>query len=220
MSAAQTVPAHLPAHSASASTADAMTPRLDRLGRAVEREASGRGLEIEYLGVEELFARARLYGEAAAQWVVTPAAADPMVQNGLPIPATQQRRLEALVENGMDFPHLYLAHELARNAPDRTAKPSFSTHRTLTDTELKHLLVRPEAPVAVYKAAKRVDTVARTVGRGLGFAAVGAGIVMAAPLLLVGSGLDPAVLGALTLPGTGHKPGTRAAWFLLASWHW
>jgi hypothetical protein len=218
MSAAQPAPAHPPAHSAS--TGDAITPRLDRLGRAVEREASARGLDVEYLGVEELFARPRLYGEATAPWVVTPAAADPMVQDGLPIPAAQQRRLEALVENGMDFPHLYLAHELARNAPDRTAKPSFATHRTLSDAELKRMLVRPEAPAAVHKTAKRVDAVARTVGRGIGLAAVGAGMVMAAPLLLIGSGLDPAVLGALTLPGTGHKPGTPAAWLLLARWDW
>ena len=220
MTAAQPALAPVPGKPLSNSTGEATKQRLDRLGRAVEREASARGLDVEFLGVEELFASPRLYGEGGAPWVVTPAAGDPMVQDRLPIPAAQQRRLQALVENGMDFPHLYVAHELAKSGPAHAAKPDFATYRTLSDTELKDMLVKPEAPAAAHKTAKRLDAVARTVGRGIGLAAVGAGMVMAAPLLLLGAGLDPAILGALTLPGTGHKPGTPAAWFLLAHWDW
>jgi hypothetical protein len=210
----------VPARSMSPSPGDGSKPHLERLGRAVQREATNRGLDVEFLGVEELFDQPRLYGEAPSQWVVTPAGVDPMVHDGLPIPAAQRRQLEEVVKTGMDFPHLYLAHELTKKDSGRAAKPDFATYRTLTADELKPLLVRPEAPAAARQTAQRVDSIARTAGRGIGMAAIGAGMLMAAPLLLAGAGLDPVVLGALTLPGGAHTPGTPAAWFLLARWDW
>ena len=220
MTVAQPALARVPSHPLPLPSGDAGNPHLERVGRAIERQASVHGLDIEFLGVEELFAQPRLYGEGASPWVLTPAAIDPMVQDGLPIPAAQRRQLEAVVKTGMDFRHLYLAHELAKNESGRDAKPDFATYRTLTADELKPLLVRPEAPAAAHRTAQRVDSIARTAGRGIGMAAIGAGMIMAAPLLLAGTGLDPAVLGAVTLPGAGHEPGTPAAWFLLARWDW
>jgi hypothetical protein len=220
MTAAQPALAPVPATSPSVSTKDASKPRLERLGRGVERTASTRGLEVEFLGVEELFSEARLYGEAMAPWVVTPAAADPIVKSGLPIPAAQRSQLKAVVETGMDFPHLYLAHELGKEQARRTRKPDFGTYRALTAAELEQLVVKPEAPSATRRTAHRFDTAARKLGRGAGIAAAGMGMAIAAPLLLAGAGLDPAILGALTLPGAGHAAGTPAAWFLLARWDW
>lgn len=220
MTAAQPALAPLPATSPSVSTEAASKPRLERLGRAVERTASTRGLEVEFLGVEELFTQPRVYGEGTAPWVVTPAVADPMVRGGLPIPAAQRRQLKAAVHSGMDFPYLYLAHELGQDEAHGAARPDFATYRTLTPAELEQMLVKPDAPAAARRTARRIDAVARTVGRGAGVAAAGVGMAMAAPLLLAGAGLDPAILGALTLPGAGYAAGTPAAWFLLARWDW
>ena len=197
-----------------------LQPQLEELGGAVERHAADRGLEVEFLGVEPLFSQPRIYGEGTSPWVLCPAAADPLIQAGLPIPAVQRRRLDAIVKAGMDFPHLYLAHEVTEGRSHLRERPSFEHCRTLTEDETKRLIVRPDAPAATRKSAKRVDQVARGVGRGIGLAATGAAIAVAAPLALLADGLDPAVLGVLTLPGSGHKPGTPAAWFLLARWDW
>lgn len=194
--------------------------QLERLGQAVERHAEGQGAHLEFLGVEALFDVPRLYGEGASPWVLCPAAADPLVRAGLPIPAAQRRQLDRIVNAGMDFPHLYLAHEVARDRSRLTGRPDFAHCRTLTADEARRLIVRPNAPASTRNTAKRVDRIARSVGRGIGLTATGAATALVAPLALLADGLDPAVLGALTIPGAGATPGTPAAWFLLARWDW
>jgi hypothetical protein len=173
--------------------------------------------------VEPLFVEPRLYGEGDAPWVLCPEDRDPMVAAGLPIPDRQRGRLKALVDSGMDFRHVYLAHEVAKRADHRVGMPVLDHFRTLSDTEVKALLIRPEAPAATRRTAMRLDRMARTLGRGLAVTATATagavGALAAAPLLLA-DGLDPAVLGAVTLPNTKPGPGTPAAWFLLAHWDW
>lgn len=202
------------------STATKSHSQLERLGRAVEQHAERRGARLEFLGVEPLFDTPRIYGEGASPWVLCPAAADPLIRAGLPIPAAQQRQLDTIVNAGMDFPHLYLAHEVAGDRSRLKGRPDFAHFRTLTKEEATRLIVRPDAPVSTRKTAKRIDRIASGVGRGIGLAATGAVTALAAPLALFADGLDPAVLGTLTLTSAGYTPGTPAAWFLLARWDW
>lgn len=197
--------------------------RLEDLGVAIEEHATRRGLRVEHLGVEALHTRPRLYPHQPSPWVLCPAAHDPLVRAGLPIPARQRRHLDQLVAADMDFPHLYLAHEVPTGHPQLPTLRADEPYRTLSDAQAHQLIVRPDAPAAARKTATRLDQAARAAGRGMRLVGIGAGAVLAAPLVLLGSlgdGLDPAVLGAITLPDAGHAPGTPAAWFLLAHWDW
>ncbi len=133
--------------------------QLERLGQAVERHAEGQGAHLEFLGVEALFDVPRLYGEGASPWVLCPAAADPLVRAGLPIPAAQRRQLDRIVNAGMDFPHLYLAHEVARDRRhDRATRL-----RTLPDThrgrgKAAHRAAKRTGLDAEYREARRPDS--------------------------------------------------------------
>jgi hypothetical protein len=71
--------------------------------------------------------------------------------------------------------------------------------------------------------AAGLDQAASAVGLAAGALATGAATLLASPLFVIGSlggTVDPAILGVLTLPGTGWQPGTLAAWFLLTHWDW
>lgn len=192
------------------------SPHLEHIAAAIQRSASQRGLALEFLGLEPLFTKPRLYGEGHAPWVLCPASSDPMVAAGLPIPSRQRRQLTAFVNAGMDFRHVYLAHEIAERSVHRARRPVLDHFRTLSDLEAEQLIARPEAPAATRRTARRIDQVARACGRGL---ATTAAAVAAAPLVLL-DGLDPAVLGAVTLLEARDKPHAPAAWFLLAHWDW
>ncbi|WP_460359294.1 hypothetical protein [Mycobacterium sp. ZZG] len=198
-------------------------PKLKVLAVAVARRAARSGLNAEFLGFDPLFTQPRLYGEGDAPWVVCPAAHDPMIAEGLPIPDCQRRQLKAYVDAGMDFPHIYLAHEVAKRSAHRVGKPVLEHHRALTDSEAKQLIVRPNAPATTRKTAHRLDTAARALGRGLRATGTATAVVTAGAVaipLLMADGLDPAVLGAVTLPGANRTPTAPAAWFLLAHWDW
>lgn len=197
--------------------------RLDWLGGAVVKKASTHGLDIEYLGSGPLLSVPRLYGEGSAPWILTPAERDPMVSGRLPIPARQAATLCQLVDVGMDFPAIYLAHQLEPVPGAKPDRSAFDRHRPLSRREVEHLLGPPPAPAATRRTAARLERTAGATTRAARAVGVGVAVGVAAPFLAVGAvfeGLDPAVLGALTLPGHGYRPDTPAAWFLLAHWNW
>lgn len=200
-------------------TVPSQQTRLEALGTSIEQHAARRGLHVEHLGVEALYAHPRLYPHDPSPWVLCPAASDPLVRARLPIPARQRRQLDQLVSIGMDFPHLCLAHEVHKSHTQLPTLRGDEPFRTLTEGQVHKLIVRPDAPAATRRTATRLDQAARTTGHAMRLAGIGALSVLAAPLVLL-DGLDPAVLGAVTLPGAGYSPGTPAAWFLLAHWDW
>lgn len=197
--------------------------RLDHLGRVVVKRASTHGIGVEYLGTGPLFSAPRLYGEGTAPWILTPAETDPMVRGRLPIPVRQAATLRQLVDAGMDFPAIYLAHQLE---PVPGAKPdaaAFDCHRPVSLREVERLLGPLPVPKATRRTAARLDRSAGATARAARAVGVGVALGAVAPFLAVGAvleGLDPAVVGALTLPGHGYRPDTPAAWFLLAHWNW
>jgi len=109
----------------------------------------------------------------------------------------------------------------------RPGPSTFDSHRTLTDAEACQMLAAPPPPGPTTRMAAGLDHAALAVGLAAGALALGAAALLASPLFVVGSlggtlggTVDPAIIGVLTLPGTGWQPGTPAAWFLLTHWDW
>lgn len=197
--------------------------RLDRLSTAVVRRAADAGITIEALGHEPLFDGPRLYAEGVAPWILSPASRDPMVLAGLPVPAREQAALRRIVDADMDFPAVYIAHQLSKVEGSRPDPSAFDRYRPLSDAEAARLLGRPPAPAATRRTAGRLDRASATVGRAAVTVAKGAAVGAAATLAVAATaldGLDPAIVGALTLADAGYAHGTPATWFLLTHWDW
>ena len=202
--------------------------RLEHLSQTVSEAAAALGINLTPVGSDALFRGVRLYDEGGpAPWIVARADDDPMVAAGLPIPKRQRAQLEATVAAGFDFPSVYVAHELQPgNSDSSRALAKGVGYRYVEPHEVSLLLPGAPAPTETTRTATRLDRRAKQAHRMLITAGTGlAGaisIVAAAPVLAISSlaSLDPAILGAVTLPGTPHHPGNRAAWFIIAHWSW
>jgi len=215
--------------SSSATTAGRPTPsppqvtaaelsRLEAFATEVSERAVEAGLDILHVGNEPLFAVPRLYADDRP-WVICPAARDPLVTAGLPIPARQRRALGDIVQAGLDFPRLYLAHEVPAGMA-LPAKAGSGAVVDLRDDEVHRLVSRPVAPARTVATADTLERGARTAGRAVARGAVAAATVPILAIAAAFDGLDPAVFGVVTAPGVPAVPGTHGAWFLLASWDW
>lgn len=198
--------------------------------------------DIDYLGVAPLFADTRLYHGPTTDWVLALADNDPQAVGGLPVPRAQLRNLRKLVKAGLDFPVLYIAHEVPRAATahaglEPKTTPAIAPTRSglvvkqatftpIAPQTAAQLVAPPPPPARTTRTSKALGTLTHTTLRGIGTAAKGAGIaaaaVAAAPLALAAlaaSGLDPVLFGAL--PATPDpRPGDPAAYFVLAHWDW
>jgi hypothetical protein len=197
---------------------EAAVKELDRTAAAVVAKANNAGVHIEYLGVEPLRQHAELY-TGTAPWVVCPAHLDPLVEAGLPIPSKQRATLDQLVQAGMNFPHLYFAHEVPKNIAMPSTAPDADGTIALADHDIARMVVRPDSPAAARKTAERLENATLLVARSAAKAGAAAAMIAAAPLLLL-DGLDPAVLGAITRPQDRSQATPPAAFFLLTHWDW
>lgn len=215
---------------------------LTTAATAVLEHAEHHHTDIDYLGIAPLFTDTRLYHGPKTDWVLSLADDDPQAVGGLPVPRAQLRNLRKLVKAGLDFPVLYIAHEVPRAATagvglepkiSPTAAPTRSglvvkqaSFTPIARETAARLVAAPPPPVRTTRTSKALGTITHTTLRGLGTAAKGVGIaaaaVAAAPLALGAlavSGLDPVLFGAL--PATPDpRPGDPAAYFVLAHWDW
>ena len=193
---------------------------LERTAKCIVEATARRGHHIDFLGVEPL-RHTSVWYPCHRPWVVCPAKHDPLVAAGLPIPRRQRVALAGLVESGYDFGHLYLAHEIAPEVapPVAVGKPEPDGALPISDAEVARLVRRPEAPTAARQTAARLGRMSRAIGNATAATASGAGAIAMVPIALL-DGLDPAVLGAVVLPGDQGRSQPPAAWFLLAHWNW
>lgn len=201
--------------------------RLERQSASTIERAHAAGVAIDFLGINPLFDESRLYEGVDTDWVLAPARkpADAIV------PTEERKALRRLHEADLDFPLIYVAHEVAkeRTREARALVPDASAGHIVLEAEAADELVGPVPPPATSmtlanKLARQSTQVIRTVrrtGAAVGAVAVG---VAAAPVVLVGSAiaglasLDPIILGAV--PALGSRPGAPAAWYVLARWDW
>jgi hypothetical protein len=188
------------------------------------------GVELECLGVQPLFDETRLYPGPERSWVLAPANDDPLVRRReLAIPGRELRTLARLLESGLDFPAVYVAHEVPTARLARVRLPGqvgiqpggFAS----LDLLASQRLVDPvPVPAGTARIARRLGIGAGAVLKVLGLGVPVAGAIAGAVASAGSTGLralalDPMVLGAWTLDRRA-VPGSPAAWFVLARWLW
>jgi len=218
-------------HGEPSEPADGITARTARRAATLERgsprlvrTASRAGVDITYLGIAALFGEPRAYAGSQTDWIISPAAD----RSDAIVPADQREQLQQLVHAGLDFPLVYVAHEIPKGQlalPAGTPTEAASQPVTLRQ-ETATAAVGPVPPPARTTAlaqrlghsSQRLLTMLRTA------APIAAGIV-AAPFVLAGTavtalpaGLDPVVFGVI--PAGPATPGQPAAWYILAQWVW
>ena len=200
--------------------------RLHRDGPRLERRARDAGVPITYLGFSELFGDARGYSGPGTDWVIGPAQLGDAV-----IPRDQRAKLAALVTADVDFPLIYVAHEipkgrLAITDSQRGLHDQRRVQPVTLDQDAATRAIGPVPPPAGATAtARRVGRSSKHLLSALGRALPVAAAIVAAPVLLAGAavgalaaGLDPIVFGAI--PVDSPAPGQLATWYVLASWDW
>jgi hypothetical protein len=199
---------------------------LERSSPRLIKTAERAGVDIRYLGIAPLFDEPRAYAGPQTDWIIRPA--DP--SDGI-IPAAQLDRLQWLVHAGLDFPRVYVAHEIPK---DRLALPTGTSDPPVTlDHAAAGEAVGPVPPPAETSAlaarlghsSEQLLTVLRAALPIAGAIAAAPFVIAAAPLLAAGAvvaglvaGLDPIVFGVI--PAGDPAPGEPAAWYILAQWAW
>lgn len=210
-----------PAHPASRLTARTArrVATLERSSPQLVKTAERAGVDITYLGIAPLFDEPRAYGGQQTDWIIR--LAEP--SDGI-IPATQLDRLQRLLQAGIDFPRVYVAHEITK---DRLALQAGASHLPVTlDQAAAAEAVGPVPPPAEASVlAARLGRSSQQVLNVLRAALPIAGAIAAAPFVAAGTlmagfaaGLDPIVFGAI--PASDPAPGQPAAWYILAQWTW
>jgi hypothetical protein len=189
-----------------------------RLVKTAERA----GVDITYLGIAPLFDEPRAYAGPQTDWIIRPAEHS----DGI-IPAAQLDRLQRLVYAGLDFPRVYVAHEIPK---DRLALPTGTNNPpvTLDQAAAAEAIgsVPPPAETSTLTArlghsSEQLLTVLRAALPIAGAIAAVPFVIAAAPFLAAGAvaaGLDPIVFGVI--PAGNPVVGEPAAWYILAQWVW
>lgn len=217
-------PAH-PASGLSTQTARRVAS-LERSSPQLVKTAERAGVDISYLGIAPLFDEPRAYAGPQTDWIIR--LADPT--DGI-IPADQLDQLQRLVHAGLDFPRIYVAHEIPK---DRLALTTGTNDppMTLDEAAAEHAVgpVPPPAETSAVAAqlghrSQQLLTILRAALPIAGAIAAAPFVIAAAPLLAAGAvvaglaaGLDPIVFGVI--PAGDLAPGEPAAWYILTQWTW
>jgi hypothetical protein len=197
----------------------------------VVKTAERAGVGIKFLGIAPMFAEPRAYGGPETDWIIRPA----NDRSDAIIPTAERERLQQLIQAGIDFPLVYVAHEIPKN---RLALPAGTTdpakqQAAILDPATAAEAVGPVPPPAGASAvaerlghsAQRLLTVLRTAVPIVAGIAAAPIVIAAAPFVAAGlaigglaAGLDPIVFGVI--PAGDPIPGKPAAWYILAQWEW
>jgi hypothetical protein len=197
---------------------------LDRRSIKVVERAREAGVPISYQGIAPLFEEWRAYAGPRTDWVIG-SVHDP---GGAVIPRAERAALLRLVDAGLEFPMIYVAHEVPKG---RLAIPASGTEPVsqvvTVDPAAAEAAVGPvPPPAAATVLADRLGHSSRRLLRVLATALPVAGAIAAAPIVLAGAAvtavgalaLDPIVFGVI--PAGQPVPGQPAAWYILARWDW
>jgi hypothetical protein len=196
---------------------------LDQRAVSLANQANTIGAQIKYLGMAPLFNEARMYPGVATDWIIAPA--DDHEQ--IVVPREQRQVLQRLVDGGIDFRAIYVAHEVDRARREGVVGGGHEP-RTVTRQQGVDIVGPVPLPTAALEAGEQLDGASQRVLSAIGKAApVAGGLLLgalAAPFVLVGAAvsglttLDPIVIGAI--PALSPHLGEPAAFFELTSWDW
>jgi hypothetical protein len=211
-----------------------LTPRmkrrvetLDRGGERLVKSARVAGADITYLGIAPLFAEPTAYAGQLTDWVIGPV----VDRSDSVIPQAEREKLVRLVRAGLDFPLVYVAHEVPKGRLPLDGKASSVTvDRATAAAAVGPAPLTPEAVAAAERLSgnsRRILTVLRKaapIAAGIvAVPVVAAAAVAAAPIMLAAAllaGLDPIVFGVIPANPGAPRPGEPAAWYILAQWNW
>jgi hypothetical protein len=189
---------------------------LERSSQRLIKSAGLAGVDVTYLGIAPLFDEPRAYAGPRTDWIIRPA----VDRSDAVVPAAERARLQRLLQAGIDFPLVYVAHEIHKGQVAVPAGPVALDHATAAAA------VGPVPPPADATAlAARLGHSSEQLLAFLRGALRIAGATAAAPFVLAGAalsglaaGLDPIVFGVV--PASQPLPGQPAAWYVLARWEW
>jgi hypothetical protein len=201
---------------------------LTAKARAVLARAEATGVAIRFLGYQPLFDDVRAYAGVQHDWVLAPAAHDPLIRRGeLAIPKAELRVLRHMLDAGLDCQAVYLAHEIPKGRLALPSRPQ-ALERLVAysiDPAVGELLVdRVPVPPRTARIARHLGTTAvvlltllaaaRPIGRTARWTARAVGSAGLGGTGAAIRGLDPIVFGAWTA-GARSDPGVPAAFFEL-----
>src|SRR5690348_12720837 len=85
-------------------------PALERRSTKVVDRARDAGVSITYMGMGPLFAETRAYPGPGTDWVIGPVTSG----SDAVVPRAERAALQRLVDAGIDFPMIYIAHEVPK----------------------------------------------------------------------------------------------------------
>lgn len=199
---------------------------LDRRSTKVLDRAREADVPITYLGMAPLFAETRAYPGPTTDWVIGPVTS----LSDAVMPRAERAALLRLVDAGVDFPMVYIAHEVPKGRLDIPQNNKPGAQPATVDQATAEAAVGPVPPPAAATAlADQLGHSAQWLMRAMGIALAGAGAVAAAPFVLAGAAvaavgaagalaLDPIIFGVI--PAGKPVPGEAGAWYILAQWNW
>ena len=116
---------------------------LERHAPRFVQRAKKAGVTIEYLGSHPLFEESRLFNGPKTDWLLGPADSDAVEEI---VPRAQLADLRRLSESGIDFPVVYVAHELPKGRVQSLVPADNALTPTMIDRTEAASLVDP-APV-------------------------------------------------------------------------
>jgi len=193
---------------------------LHERAEALLVRGSQEALPLTYLGTMPLFSGHRVYAGQEYDWVLVNLAEDPLFhdRDGFPVPGHILDHLRAVKRAGTDFDALYVAYEIEKGQireGERLTADALLPPPPRSVERLSHQLGK--ASEALWAVAAVPLVVSLVVG-----AAVGTGVLMAAPALAAAGAscltLDPVLLGTIVAPGRPVRAGELACWFYLTHW--
>lgn len=176
-------------------------------------------LPVKYLGYGPLFSEPQLISGRQRNWVVMPVEVDPMFHRYGRFYAPQEvlTCLNTMVEAGIDFDAIYVAHEIPKHVPRERWEEAILPAPCPKVRRRLHTLER------WMSRWWRVVTLTPVIRRIAAAVASAADLLAADPytsLLPATRRADPILLGVLTdkpCKPDGHSMGM---WFYLSHWHW
>jgi len=199
---AQLVPAHAPLP----------TPLLP-----YAQVAARTGLPVRFLGTMPLFSGYRVYPARERDWVLVNLGQDPLYsdRDGFPMSDQALEDLKRIRQAQWD-PVIYVAHEVSKGSV-REGEPD--TLRALLPSGPQSLREDSERWGQRSGQLWRIASAPLRLSRYIAGAVAAAGSAAAiAGMALATAGLDPIVLGVLTMPGKPPAPNCTGYWFYLTHW--
>ena len=192
---------------------------LDRRAPNIVRQAHEVDVDITYLGIAPLFDEPRAYGGPTTDWVIAPVTAEAQEV----VPRRERQTLQRLIEASIDFPLVYVAHELPKGRLD---VPEFNSAAPIPvdRAAVRMAAIDVPAPMTTVELSQRLGRSSAQLLAVIGKALPIAGAVVAAPFVVAGAALgalarlDPIILEVV--PDGAGAPGEPAAWFVVARWNW